>query len=108
MRNRDYERVEALLWELEGTTTDGYTLEMTDTYLDVIVRGRKVVASFDPVRRPAVDEVVVVYGNYPHMFGNVVVNNPIRRHVADFWKFQHDRVESDPRGPVSIKSSLST
>ena len=47
--------------------------------------------------RPAVDEVVVVvYGNYPHMFGNVVFNNPIRRHVADYWKFQHDRVESDP------------
>jgi len=31
------------------------------------------------------------------MYGNVVVNNPIRRHVADFWNFRHDEVESDHR-----------
>lgn len=41
--------------------------------------------------------MVVIYGNYPHTFANVVVNNPIKRHVADFWNFSHDRVEYDPR-----------
>jgi hypothetical protein len=31
------------------------------------------------------------------MYGNIVIHNPIRRHVSDFWNFRHDRVESDSR-----------
>ena len=88
---------EACLQLLEGATTDARTLELTDPVLPALVRGRKIVASLDPRRRPSADEVVIIYGNYPHMFGNVVANNPIRRHVADFWRFTHDNVESDPR-----------
>ncbi|MEO8622966.1 MAG: glycosyltransferase family 25 protein [bacterium] len=87
----------ASLQQLEHATTDDRTLELTDHFLRQIADGRTVVASFDARRTPAADEVVIIYGNYPHMFGNVVVNNPIKRHVADFWSFQHDRVESDPR-----------
>ena len=45
----------------------------------------------------ALSMVVIIYGNYPHIFGNVVVNNPIKRHVADFWSFHHDIVEYDER-----------
>jgi len=97
MERREIAQAEAWLRRLEQTTTDAWTLEMTDPYLVPIARGRKVVASFDPSRQPAADEVVIVYGNYPHMYGNVVVNNPIRRHVADFWNFRHDEVESDHR-----------
>lgn len=82
---------------LELATIDEWTLERTDRFLPFIAGGRRVIASFDPGRRPEPDEVVVIYGNYPHMFGNIVVNNPIRRHVADFWYFRHDSVEYDPR-----------
>jgi hypothetical protein len=90
---------EAATWlrRLEETTTDETTLAATDPYLSRLAHGRRVVASFDPSRQPALDEVVIVYGNYPHMYANVVVNNPIRRHVSDFWTFRHDEVESDPR-----------
>jgi glycosyl transferase family 25 len=41
--------------------------------------------------------VVIIYGNYPHIFENIVINNPIRRHVSLFGKFHHDQVEYDPR-----------
>lgn len=82
---------------LELATVDIRTLELTDPLLDRIADGRRVVATFDPRRRPAADEVVIIYGNYPHAFTNVVVNNPIRRHVADFWRFRHERVEYDRR-----------
>jgi GR25 family glycosyltransferase involved in LPS biosynthesis len=85
------------LWRLEPTTIDDKTLEATDLLLPKIAGGRTVVAAFDPTRLPAPDEVVILYGNYPHTFANVVVNNPIKRHVADFWKFAHDRVEYDRR-----------
>ena len=87
----------AVLRRLEAATTDAQTLERTDRWLPKLAAGKRVVATFDPARVPAPDEVVIIYGNYPHMFGNVVVNNPVRRHVADFWMFRHDVVESDAR-----------
>ncbi|SDB54206.1 glycosyltransferase family 25 protein [Bauldia litoralis] len=88
---------EACLHMLGKTTTDETTLAKTDRYLPSLARGRNVVASFDPLRQPTADEVVIIYGNYPHMFTNVVVNNPIQRHVSHFWSFRNDKVESDPR-----------
>jgi hypothetical protein len=79
------------------TTVDEVTLTATDPFLRAVAGGRRIVATTDPARRPAEDEIVVVYGNFPHSFDNVVVNNPIRRHVAGFGDLAHDVVESDPR-----------
>jgi hypothetical protein len=87
----------AVLGRLVSATVDEDTLARTDHLLGRIAAGRTIVASFDPRRHAAAGEVVLVYGNYPHGFSNVVINNPIKRHVADFWRFTHDRVESDPR-----------
>ena len=97
MEKMEIQKAEEWLRRLEEATTDAWTLQRTDPYLRSIAGMRSVVASFDPLRRPGTGEVVIVYGNYPHMYGNVVVNNPIRRHIADFWNFQHDVVESDRR-----------
>src|SRR5688500_15039646 len=69
------------LRQLELATIDDTTLKMTDPLLSRFAAGRQVVAAFDPRRTPDAGEVVIIYGNYPHMFGNVVVNNPIKRHV---------------------------
>lgn len=93
----DVEGLRAALRLIESTSTDPKTLEWTDPFLPQLLGQRRLVASFDPRRRPTEDEVVIIYGNYPHMFDNVVINNPIRRHVADFWSFRHDSVEHDPR-----------
>ena len=82
---------------LEFATVDEKTLELTDPFLRRIAAARKLVATFDTRRAPRDDEIVIIYGNYPHIFANVAVNNPMKRHVADFWKFRHDRVEYDHR-----------
>jgi hypothetical protein len=85
------------LHELESATIDERTLELTDRFLPGVLGGRRLIATFDPNRRPRADEVVVIYGNYPLVFDSVVINNPIKRHLADFWKFEHDAVEYDER-----------
>jgi hypothetical protein len=87
----------AALAKLEFATIDNATLQRTDRFLHLIAQGRRIVATCDPRRMPAKDEIVIVYGNYPHIFDNVVVNNPIKRHVAFFGEFRYDQVEFDPR-----------
>jgi GR25 family glycosyltransferase involved in LPS biosynthesis len=91
------ERARDTFRRLELTTIDQNLLDETDMFLPQFAAGRKVVASFDCHRLPASDELVIIYGNYPHIFANLVVNNPVKRHVADFWRFGHDVVEHDPR-----------
>ncbi len=87
----------AALAGLRWATIDDETLAKTDRYLPQIASGRRIVATCDPRRRPKHDEVVIVYGNYPHVFENVVVNNPVKRHVASFGEFEYDDVEYDDR-----------
>lgn len=48
-------------------------------------------------RKPAENEVVIVDGHFPYSFENVVVSNPILRHVASFGELPYDVVEADPR-----------
>ncbi|MEO5826735.1 MAG: hypothetical protein ABIR59_12665, partial [Gemmatimonadales bacterium] len=93
----EVEQAITVLQRLEAATIDIDTLDRTDPFLAAIAGNRTVIASCDPTRVPGSDEVVVIYGNYPHAYANIVSNNPIKRHVADFWRFRHDRVESDPR-----------
>jgi len=85
------------LEKLQFATIDEETLQRTDRFLPQIVAGKVVVATCDPRRKPSDGEVVVIYGNYPHFFENVVVNNPIKRHVATFGDLQYDKVEYDDR-----------
>jgi hypothetical protein len=89
-------RAMEVLQRLELGTVDARTLELTDAFLPQIAAGRTIVGTSVPSRKPDNDEVVIIYGNYPHSFGNVVVNNPIKRHIADFWNFRHDRIEYNP------------
>jgi hypothetical protein len=86
----------AALRRLETAAIDETTIRMTDAFFrQWIVRDRKVVASFDQHRIPAEHEIVIIYGNYPHIYDNLVINNPIRRHVASFWDLAHDSIEYD-------------
>jgi hypothetical protein len=96
-RAGDADSARQTLAGLEFATIDDKTLRQTDPLLDLFANGRRVVASLDPKRRPRRNEVVVIYGNYPLGYANIVVNNPIRRHAADFWRLKHDAVESDRR-----------
>src|SRR5262245_34352004 len=82
-----------VLMGLRAATIDEDTLIRTDGYLRQVASGRRLVATCDPRRVPRDDEVVVIYGNYPHIFENVIVNNPIKRHVAAFGEWAYDEVE---------------
>ncbi len=87
----------AALSKLCFATIDERTLAASDRFLRTIAGDRKIVATTDVDRVPAGDEVVIVYGYFPHSFDNVVVNNPIRRHVGGFGDLPYDVVEADPR-----------
>jgi hypothetical protein len=83
-----------VLKKLEFATIDEHTIQMTDAFFQAAIAGQKrVVASFDPHRVPADGEFVVIYGNYAHVFENIIVNNPVKRHVSLFCNLPHDVVE---------------
>jgi len=71
-------------------------LKSTDKFLSVLRKDKSLVASFDYNRTPKDHEIVVIFGNYPHDFRNVIINNPIRRNFVDFKNFEFDVVESAP------------
>jgi hypothetical protein len=60
------------------------------------IMNKKIVASFDPEREPASDEVVIVYGNYPEWHHALPASSKVLRHVSRFFDVQHDSVEYDP------------
>jgi hypothetical protein len=101
MNGADVEAAIDVLAMLEFATIDDRTLQMTDGLLPRIAGARRVVASFDPKRVPQADELVIVYGNYPHTFASVVANNPVKRHGGS------GTIASNPTrgGPAWIRSS---
>lgn len=87
----------AILRKLQSLPIDETALQLTDRFFRPwIVGERQVIATSDPERSPDPGEVVVIYGNYPHFHRNLIISNPIKRHVSLFWNLQHDRVEYDP------------
>jgi hypothetical protein len=57
--------------------------------------GKKVIASFDSMREPADDEVVVIYGNYPDWHHALPCSSKIFRHASLFFQIHHDIIEYD-------------
>jgi hypothetical protein len=87
-----------LLQKLRGCDIDETILRSTDVFFRPWIVGYKsVIASFDPKRLPGEDEFIVIDGNYPHMYENIVINNPIKRHFSTFWDLAHDKTEYDAR-----------
>ena len=63
-----------LLRQLSGFPIDDTILQSTDPFFRPwIVGEKKVIASFEPGRRPTEGEIIVIYGNYPHMYEHIVV-----------------------------------
>jgi hypothetical protein len=59
------------------------------------IMNKKIVASFDPEREPASDEVVIIYGNYPDWHHALPASSKVLRHASRFFDVQHDTVEYD-------------
>jgi hypothetical protein len=84
------------LARLEFASIDENTLAWTDKFIPMMREQKKTVFTTDPARTPKPDEFVILYGNYPYLFDNIVINNPMKRNFLDFWTFQHDVFESEP------------
>ncbi|MBI2719030.1 MAG: glycosyltransferase family 25 protein [Rhizobiales bacterium] len=92
-------RPEAALDSLRGlsaATIDETALAASDRLFAAgLRRAASRVATCDPARQPAPGEQVIVYGNYPHCYDNLLVNAQVRRHVSWFWNIPHDACEFD-------------
>jgi len=56
---------------------------------------KKLVASFDSLREPLENEIVIVYGNYPDWHHALPCTNKLYRHASLFQKINHDIIEYD-------------
>lgn len=56
---------------------------------------KKLVASFDSLREPLENEIVIVYGNYPYWHHALPCTNKLYRHASLFQKINHDVIEYD-------------
>jgi hypothetical protein len=57
--------------------------------------GKKIVGTTDPSREPRDNEIVIVYGNYPHSYKNLPYSNKVYRHAIYYSQLRHDAFESD-------------
>lgn len=55
--------------------------------------GKKIVGTTNPNREPSDDEIVVVYGNYPHTYKNLPYSNKVYRHATYYSQIRHDVFE---------------
>ncbi len=90
------DRLRRCLRRLECASIDENTLSWTDKFFPKMREKKKTVFTTNPERKPKPDEIVILYGNYPYLFDNIVVNNPMKRNFLDFWAFQHDVFEYEP------------
>src|SRR5437667_10839877 len=69
------EEARTRLQQLRKGTIDDRTVDETDKLFARGLRaGRRVVATCDPTRTARPGEQVVIYGNYPYFFDNLLVN----------------------------------
>jgi len=93
----------AALTKLERGTIDGTTLTKTDPFFALIARNKRIVATCDHRRIPTENEVVIIYENYPHIFENIVINNPIKRQIATFGDLPITNSNTTLAGKASTK-----
>jgi hypothetical protein len=56
---------------------------------------KKLIASFNPSRKPEDDEVIIVYGNYPDWHHALPCSNKLFRHPSLFSQLTHHSIEYD-------------
>lgn len=86
--------VEAIKYYQHGAIND-HVIHNTTYILPHLRRNKKVIATLDPDRKPKSDEIIVIYGDYPWSFENLIINNPCFRHFKYFNQIHHDIVEYD-------------
>ena len=72
-------------------------IRATSSTFELLRTKMKIIASFDPERVPAVNEIIIQYGEYPHAVSCLPVygSQIVYRHPIYFNLIQHDIVEYD-------------
>src|SRR5437867_2263850 len=74
---------------------DTIVIDNTDYLIDHLAEDKKIIASLDINRKPKEDEIVIIYGDFPWGYENLIVNNPCYRHFRYFDAIGHDIIEHD-------------
>jgi hypothetical protein len=95
--NGEYEQCFSALKDFSRTHVGEPVMLMADKLIPYLRNNlkKKIVATFDPYRKPRVDELIICYGDYPMSFDCLICNNPVFRHLIYFGAIQHDAVEYD-------------
>lgn len=95
LRMGHYERLAADLASYQSVPIDEDRMHSYDEHFERASAGRKRIATTDPGRRPADDEVVICYGSFPPSVQGLCFGSSISRYVLDFWEhpLAADRVE---------------
>lgn len=79
----------------ENLPIDTVIIDNTDYLINYLAENKKIVASLDVNRKAKEDEIVIIYGDFPWGYENLIVNNPCYRHFTYFNTIGHDVVEHD-------------
>ena len=90
----DISKAQYWLAKYEFAEISGHTYKNSSFLFQKL--GKKIVASFDPSREPADDEVIIVYGNYPDWHHALPCSNKLYRHASLFFSVTHSTVEYNP------------
>lgn len=88
---KDYEKAQYWLRQFEFAELTEHVYNNAKYLFPVL--GKTIVASFDPSRVPAENELVIVYGNYPDWSLALPGSNKLYRHPRLFAEIQHDSIE---------------
>jgi hypothetical protein len=77
------------------TVTDHIIANSNFLFDKLKASGKKIVACFNPERIPKSDEIIIIYGNYPHTYENLPYSNIVYRHPIYFSQVKHDIIEFD-------------
>lgn len=91
-----YDKCLEILKSFNYSYVDNHIICNSDYLLPHLRKNKRVVATFNPKRRPIDDsEIIICYGDYPIMYEGMLIHNPCYRPVSKFWAITHDDVEYD-------------
>ena len=93
---QDVNRAIAILLKYRHALIDDTIIGASTLLLNQLRKTKRIVASFDPTRQPAADEIVIQYGEYPHNINYLPISSTLYRHPIYFDTVYHDIVEYNP------------
>lgn len=91
----NYDKCVQILKYYKYNNINEHIINNTDYLFDFMTKNKKVIVTTDINRTPKDDEFVIIYGDFPWMYENLIINNPCYRHFKYFDKLKYDIIEYD-------------